>query len=150
MGHIRLCILPKTLKWQQVVDLLGGEANVDAIAAATSEAAESALKHASDDPALVNAVWLLTRIPLAARTDDFVGRLKELGISVGDNPTLMDIVSAYSDAVDAQVRKGAGTRTGLGEMAQLSGAETITSLVGKVNRPGSPENPGRFNKDLTR
>jgi len=131
MGHIRLGVLPKSMKWREVVDLLGGEANVNAIASATTEAAEGALKYASDDPALVNAIWLLSQIPLAARTQDFAGRLKELGLKVGSNPSLMDIVSAYSEAVDARVRKGAGARTDLGEMAQLAGAETLTSVVGR-------------------
>ena len=131
MGHVRLGVLPKTLKWQDVVDLLGGEGDVDAIAAATSEAAETALKHASDDPALVNAIWLLCQIPLAARSDDFVGKLRELGLNIGDNPSLLEVVSAYSDAVDARVRQDAVTRTDLGELAQLSGVEVLTSTVGQ-------------------
>ena len=131
MGHIRLHALPKTLKWQEVVGLLDGEGDIDAIAAATSEAAETALKYASDDPALVNAIWLLCQIPLAARSEDFAGSLRELGLKVGDNPSLMEVVSAYSEAVDELVRRDAGTRTDLGEMAQLSGVEVLTLTVGE-------------------
>ena len=64
MGHIRLGLLPRTLKWQQVVALLAEAAPVDRIAAASADAAEAGLRRASDDPALAHSFWLLTQIPL--------------------------------------------------------------------------------------
>src|SRR5687767_10185865 len=67
MGHVRLGTLPRTRKWQQVAALLGGDARIDEIAGAVSDAAEQALNRAADDPALSHAFWLLTQIPLAAQ-----------------------------------------------------------------------------------
>lgn len=71
MGHKRLLRLPATQKWQQVVELVAGRAELEGIAAAAAKAAEGSLPEASRDPALVRAFWLLTQIPLAARSQEF-------------------------------------------------------------------------------
>jgi hypothetical protein len=68
MGHIRLGRLPATKKWQQVVALLSDGASLEQIAGASAEAAEISLGHAQHDPALVQSFWLLTQLPLAARS----------------------------------------------------------------------------------
>ena len=65
MGHIRLGVLPKSRKWQQVVDQLRLGADVADVAGFAAEAAETSLKNASNDPAFLHAFWLLTQIPLA-------------------------------------------------------------------------------------
>jgi hypothetical protein len=130
MGHIRLGTLPKTQKWKQVVSLIAGGAKVDGIAAASAEAAENGLERASKDEGLAHVFWLLTQIPQAAREDDFSERLGELGLNVSSEPTLLEIVAAFTRAVDGHVRQ-AGKRTDLGEMAQLAGSETSASLVGR-------------------
>ena len=67
MGHQHLGTLPRSRKWQQVIKLLNGGADVHEIAAATSIAAEQQMSDASDDAAVKHAVWLLTQIPVAAR-----------------------------------------------------------------------------------
>jgi hypothetical protein len=68
MGHIRLGRLPATKKWKQVVALLAYGASTEQIAGASAEAAENSLEHARHDLALVQSFWLLTQIPLAARS----------------------------------------------------------------------------------
>ena len=50
MGHVRLGILPKSRKWNQVVTELRLGAEVEAVAASAADAAERALQAASDDP----------------------------------------------------------------------------------------------------
>jgi hypothetical protein len=130
MGHVRLGTLPKTQKWNQVVSLIAGGADVEQIAAGSANAAESGLERASHDAGLAHAFWLLTQIPLAARTGNFSGRLLELGLNVSSEPTLLEIVSAYTRAVDSHVG-GGGKRTDLGEMAQLAGSETLSSEGGR-------------------
>ncbi len=75
-------------------------------------------------------MWLLTQLPLAARADDYVGRLRELGLEVSDSPTLMEVVGAYTDAVDKYCQRHGG-RTDFGEMAQLAAAEALTATVGQ-------------------
>ncbi len=129
MGHIRLGRLPRTQKWQQVVALLEEAAPVDGIAAASADAAEAGLRRASDDPALAHSFWLLTQIPLAARSPDFAVSLERLGLRVGPEPTLMDVVGAFSQTVDQHVGR-VGGRTDLGEMAQHAAAESLAAVAG--------------------
>jgi hypothetical protein len=44
------------------------------------------------------------------------------------------MIGAFSEAVDAQVR-GAGDRTGLGEMAQMAVTESLAADLGNSRRP---------------
>jgi hypothetical protein len=105
MGHIRLGTLPKTQKWNQVVNLIAGGADVEWIAAASADAAEHGLELASEDEGFAHAFWLLTQIPQAARQSNFAERLSELGLSVSSRPTLLEIVAAFTSAVDRGCRK---------------------------------------------
>jgi hypothetical protein len=130
MGHIRLGTLPRTRKWNQVVELIASDAKVEGIAAASAEAAENGLERASRDEGLAHVSWLLTQIPEAARGGNFSERLAELGLQVSNEPTLLEILAAFTRAVDSHVRHG-GKRTDLGEMAQLAGSETLASLLGR-------------------
>lgn len=129
MGHIRLGELPRTRKWQQVVALLDGGAGAAQLANATLTAAEKGLNLAAEDKGLVETVWLLTQLPLAARSDDFAKSLRRIGLDVSDSPGLMEIVGKLSRAIDGRLAYNTG-RTDLGEMAQMAAAETITDVIG--------------------
>ena len=129
MGHTRLGVLPRSKKWDQVVEQLRLGADVSGVAASAAGAAEASLKGASSDPALLHAFWLLTQIPLAARGPEFAEDLRRLGLEVSDQPSLMDIVAAFSGAVDRFARQHGG-RTDLGEMAQFAAVESLTATVG--------------------
>ena len=113
-----------------MVDLIAGGANVDRIAAASADAAEHGLERASQDEGFAHAFWLLTQIPQAARQPNFSERLWELGLNVSSKPTLLEIVAAFTRAVDGHVRER-GKRSDLGEMAQHSASETLASLAGR-------------------
>src|SRR5262245_60446296 len=130
MGHIRLGTLPKTQKWNQVVSLIASGADIERIAAASADAAEHGLERASRDEGLAHAFWLLTQIPQAARQTDFADRLWQLGLNVSSKPTLLEIVAAFTNAVDHHVSES-GKRSDLGEMAQHAAADTLTSLAGR-------------------
>jgi len=133
MGHQLLGTLPQTRKWQQVVALLSDGADVDAIAAAVSRAAETSMIDASKDPAVRHALWLLTQIPLAARQSDLVGALRKIGITLPAQPSLADITSGMMDAIDGAVARQE-RRTDFGEMAQLCAAESLNAVVGSEAR----------------
>jgi hypothetical protein len=77
MGHIRLARLPATKRWEQVVGLLRAGGSFGQLAADTA-AAE--IKSQSGDSAPAYSVWLLTQLPLAARSQQFRERLVELGL----------------------------------------------------------------------
>ena len=103
MGHLRLHTLPKSRKWEHVVGLIAGGADVERIAAASADAAEHGLERASQDQGFAHAFWLLTQIPQAARQSDFADRLKRLGLEVSSKPTLLEIVGAFTNAVERYV-----------------------------------------------
>lgn len=130
MGHIRLGRLPRTRRWDQVVELIKSDGDTPAIASATLEAAHLGLEDAAGDDALSHATWLLTQLPLAARESDYPARLRALGLATEGPPTVLDLVGAFSDAVDAHVRQS-GRRTDLGEMAQMAAAETLAATLGE-------------------
>lgn len=129
MGHTTLGDLPSTRKWSQVIDLVRLGAGSSQVAIATTTAAERGLRLAGEDPGLIETVWLLTQLPVAARSRNFVHNLRRLGVQVSDAPGLMDIVGAFSDALDARIGQSSG-KTDLGEMAQMAATETLSRVVG--------------------
>lgn len=139
MGHVRLGALPKTREWREVVELLAGRADVEDLAAAVAIAAEDELISARGDPGLGYAVWLLTQLPLAARSDRFAAELVALGFSPGSDQSLLAIISGYSGAVENQTRGKAG-RTDLGELARQAATESLANLIGA-------QMPGLFGHD---
>jgi hypothetical protein len=133
MGHIRLGRLPRTLKWNQVVSLIDSGASTADIALVTLDASRKGLQTASKDPTLIYSIWLLTQIPLAAKRQNFSEGLKQRGMEVSQQPTLMEVVGAFTDAVDAYGRRQRA-RSDLGEMAQLAAVESLTKLTGEKTR----------------
>jgi hypothetical protein len=103
------------------------------LATATTNAAAAGLKSAANDHGVVESYWLLMRLPLAARAADFAATLGQCGVSVSDAPGLLEVVTAFTAAVDARMPDGRG-RTDLGEMAQTAAAETLTAVVGGRTR----------------
>jgi len=130
MGHIRLGTLPMTLAWRRVVELLGSEAGAASVAAAAAEAAHEGLDRAKTDPGLVEAFWLLTQVPHAAKEHDFEAALKRRGLEVPSHPSLVDLTTAISERIDERVR-AAPSRNDLSEMAQLAAVEALHDVVGK-------------------
>ena len=129
MGHVRLGVLPAGKKWAEVVRLLQSGADVNYLADAVAEAAESELIAARGDPVLARTVWLLTQLPLAARTDRFAAELVGLGFPQGSQQSLVNVVAGFSSAVDSELVTTAG-RTDLGELARQAAAESLSTLVG--------------------
>jgi hypothetical protein len=130
MGHSLVGRIPTTRRWQEVVRLLALGEEVEQIAAASSLAAESSLPRLRNDPAFLSSFWLLIQIPRAARSENFAEALRSLGLDVGPEPGLMDVASAFTDAIDQRVRRS-GYRSDFGEMAQLAAVETLTTLAGR-------------------
>lgn len=128
MGHSRLGTLPDTKPWRRVVGVLGGGGSVAAIASNTSEAAQSGLDLAESDEGLRHTFWLLSQVVLAARQDDFQTVLKQLGVRVPREPTALNIVAGFTDAVDDHLRR-TRARSDIGEMAQMAAAEAMTATL---------------------
>lgn len=136
MGHIRLGSLPRTRKWMEVLDLIGGGAGSPEVAAKTMDASKRGLAGAANDAGLLHTFWLLTQLPLAARRVDFAARVQELGLEIGAAPSLLEISGALAAGVDEHLRREGG-RTDLGEMAQMAACEALVAL-------GTPQNRSLF------
>jgi hypothetical protein len=128
VGHQRLKRLPRSLWWDQVVELLGDGGSVEEIAAASARAIDDALANASRDPALTEAVLLLASLPGAARQEDFARALRTIGISARAEPSLLDALAGFEQAVDREARLRGG-RTDLGEIAQLAAAHSLSETI---------------------
>jgi len=113
----------------EVIELIGGSASSAAVASATLDAAEADLAHAASDPGVLRSFFLLTQLPDAARSDDFVSALHALGIQVSRLPSTAELSAALSDAIDRHI-DATRCRTDLGDMAQSAAVETLASLVG--------------------
>jgi hypothetical protein len=129
MGHIHLGRLPASRKWAAVADLIFEGSSVEAIAAASAIAAERELASAAHDKAFVEAVRLLALIPQAARQDDFAKALWNIGIDVPPEPSLVDLVTATTAALDRFASRD-GTRSDFGELSARALAESLATSIG--------------------
>jgi hypothetical protein len=130
LGHVRLGRLPRTRRWEQVVSLLLADRPASEVAAASAAAAESALRKAHADPAVGCAFWLLTQIPLAARSPKFISGLQRIGLRTDADPTLLAVIGAFTEAVDHRIKQ-VGGRADFGEMAQLAAAQSLSVVAGR-------------------
>ncbi|MCI4660344.1 MAG: hypothetical protein MRY63_00780 [Neomegalonema sp.] len=103
------------------------------IAAASSEAAKSALKKVANDPVFEQAVWILLNAPLAARSPGFLEDLSLLGVQTSQTPALFDLTAAINASLDRLAAEQSG-KTDFGEMAQQA-------LVGSLIRAIEPQLP---------
>jgi hypothetical protein len=149
MGHIRLGTLPRTRDWDEVVALIGEKAAVPQVARAAIRAAEQGLRQASSDKGAVESVRLLVCLPYAAKTPCFEDALDDLGIRVPPEPGLMQLVSAFSDALDTCLPNNRG-RTDLGEMAQMAAAETLVAILHERTRSFFDVLPADIHRELSK
>ncbi|MEM8625453.1 MAG: hypothetical protein AAGG47_18290 [Pseudomonadota bacterium] len=128
MGHIRLGRLPSSQKWAQVVALIADGAPVNEIAGLSAAAADTALKEASQDPALGEALWILVNLPLAARAPGFEKTLRDMDIHIDGQLSLFSVTAAIAERLDAHAL-AAGGRNDLGEMAGQALIESLTASI---------------------
>lgn len=126
MGHIRLGNLPATRKWKEVVALLDeSDFRIARIAQAVERAADRSLAEAVKDPAFVEGLWLLLKIPHAAKGADFQAALADIGIQVPPDPSLTDILSGFHDAVE-RARRNSGR--GISDFSLIARNAAISAL----------------------
>jgi hypothetical protein len=127
MGHIRLPHLPRTKRWQEVVDIVGGGGgSAAAVASATLDAIDESFASGADDAGLVRAVWLLAKLPDAAKSGTFAEALRDLGVKVSANPSISEVTAAISDAVDSYLGGARRQRSDVGEMALGAAVEALS------------------------
>ena len=139
MGHVRLGVLPRTKAWKEVVELIAAGADVSQIANATITAAEKAFSFVMDDVGYTEAVWLMTQMAIAAKKPDIHQHLAAAGIHLPADPSLIDVTTAITEALDRRV-EGNGQRSDLGGLANRA-------IVGAVNDVLAPKLQSLFSSD---
>ncbi len=129
MGHIHLGVLPKSKKWQEVVELLASGATDESVVAASVRAAENDLAGAARNPVFVEAVRLMAMVPVAARSEDFGHALRELNVPSGNSPDLFSLVSAVGQRLD-DVAATRSKRDDFGELARRALLSTLMANLG--------------------
>ena len=128
MGHHRLGRLPASKKWKEIVCYLAeADVEVGQMADATAVAAEDSLALWEKDPAFIEALWLLVKIPQAAREKEFAKALRRLGLMVPDDPTITDVVVGLDAAIESVQRRNPGAVTNLSEMARHAAVAAFTA-----------------------
>jgi len=84
----------------------------------------------AQDEAVRQSFFLLTQLPVAARSGDFPLALRKIGIAVGDDPSLIDVCTAMMGAIDRFTERR-GVRTDYGEIAQLAAVESLQAVIGR-------------------
>jgi hypothetical protein len=140
MGHTRLGTVPKTRKWNEIVELVAGRTltgdvarttvSIGAIAAQTLDAAQKGLDRANDDPGVRYTFYLMTQVALASRTTDWEGALAKHGIHLPGDSTVFDLAAEVQDAIDRYLSRTPLGPTDLSEIAQQSAGEALTTLAG--------------------
>lgn len=128
MGHVRLGRLPASKPWREVVAAITDGDSIEEVAEATSKAAQAGFERAKRDPGFLEAFWLLTQLPIAARSPDFVAHLGGCGVDLDRLPSLPRLMGALTATLDAQLLS-APSRTDLSELSQLAFVETVARVV---------------------
>ena len=141
MGHIRLGRLPKSRPWRAVVALLD-EAPRDSagLAAAIAKAAEQQLGVVGTDRSISYCFWLLTRIALASRSDDFATELARLGLHADSTTSTLAFISQVAD----QARSELATSTSSGHLTEIASLALRRSLTEAIGAQG----PSLFGSSL--
>lgn len=134
MGHNLVGMLPKTLKWREVVALLNGEdLSLGSVAGAVTEAADVRLRALRNDERLAYCFWLLTRVATASRSADFTSDLRVHGIDAAPSDSAIGLVAKIAD----HVRIVTENHTGSGQYVEIGALALRQALTDTVLREGS-------------
>lgn len=108
MGHSRLGRLPKRWGWEKVIEVLKDpNASIKDIVQLTSDASKKVLLNSKNMDGLTICYWLYTNIAFAAKQNNFVKQLNNLGIKLEDKDSGFDIIrKIYDTASDELTNNG--------------------------------------------
>ena len=86
--------------------LAEADVSVAELADAVAGASEKSLARATKDPAFIEALWLLLKVPQAAKAERFAEALRELGVSVPNDPSVTEVNSSSRPSSSATSRSG--------------------------------------------
>lgn len=133
MGHNELGRLPKTRRWREVMELLDVvHPDPALVASAVAKAADARLVQLANDRGLGYSFWLLVRISLAARRNDFVADLAKLNIATSPDASTLDFIAQVADTVREELSKTPSS----GDFAEIGSSSLRTALTETVGVQG--------------
>jgi hypothetical protein len=133
MGQSRYERLPKTKNWQNVVALLAtSDTSAPQLASASVTACKGELRQHSDDQILVWALYLLARLPLAARRGEAGRFLEDTGIdpkALAFPASLLEETGSFLQRQNFSNRKPSF----VSDIALNAFQETVTKILGESN-----------------
>jgi len=139
MGHTRLGSIPTARKWAEIVAQLAEveegvvvnelqPSDIMVIAGQTLDAAETGFNKAINDTGLQYTFYLLTRLVLTSREENWERQLSRLGINISEDDSLLALTTEIHKAIDHHVSIH-GRPTDISEMAQQAAGEAIATLA---------------------
>ncbi|MCK4784742.1 MAG: hypothetical protein KAV87_13400 [Desulfobacteraceae bacterium] len=128
MGDDRLWILPRTHRWNKVVELIATGGSLEQIADASLAAAETGLRHVPADISFTRTLTDIFKFIQAARSKEFERVLMRNGFAVPADRSLFGLISSLKHKIDTDLTEGCA-RSDLSEIAQNSFTETLTRVT---------------------
>jgi len=136
MGNTRLGLLPRTHRWNQVIEKLSGSADLPEIAKASLKAAETGLLRLSGDAGFTTTLTAILKFVESAGSKDFGSALEQGGFHIPKEPSILDISSQLREKIDTELSRKR-IKSDVSEIAQNSFTETLVRQV-------SSETPSLF------
>lgn len=134
MGHIRLGRLPKSKPWAKVFQVLEGDSfDASSVASAVAAAAQREFSTLQRDPGINYCFWVLARVATAARSEDFAGELRRLGIQIGRVTSGLTFVQRMARAVEQELTRRKH-RNFFVQMAELTLRDVLSAAVVEQSR----------------
>jgi len=106
MGHIRLGRLPRTISWKRVLESFSNsDTSLNEIVQLTAIASQKVLTNSKYIEGLTHCFWLFTNIAKASRNENFADSLNNLGISVSDKDSRLNILKKIYDSASTSLRE---------------------------------------------
>ena len=137
MGHLWLGTLTATRRWKDVIGLIAEGADVSRVAEATTHAWERAFDTVQNDAGFREAIWLLTQLGVAGRSETPNGHLDAAGVEITGARSMVEVAMALSDAMERRI-ESSRQRSDFGELAQRALVATVTEHLQREIPPLIP------------
>ena len=128
MGHIRTGVLPKTQRWQDIVQQIAGrhvsETEIAGIAQQTIQNVRSRFRHIMRDNGVLAAFQFLVNLAVASREENPQAWLLNIGIELPDDLTPLSFAKAVNAWIEPQRNSFEYS-----EIAQRAAGDAIWQLV---------------------
>ena len=136
MGHTRLGSIPKSKKWNEVVDIFVSELEniqfkedkLNKISTSTIRAAQNGLDEVMNDEGLQYSFYLLSQLILKSKSINWYSDLSQLGLNINEKSSALDLQIELHSAIDDYCEAN-NIHSDIREIAQKSVGITLSDLV---------------------